>query len=117
VPDPGAEAADQVRQPDDASSTAADPVQRQAGPGPASEASSGTEVTAATAATPSPPWPSASERQSGPSPARPSGRNAGWAPPSLRPRQPFPVYHRDGESQHRPLAAAEPEPEEREAGQ
>jgi hypothetical protein len=117
APDPAAETADQARQPDEGSGTAADPVQRQASPGPATEARSCTEVTAATAAAPSPPWLSASKRQSGPNPAGPSGRNAGWAPPWLRARQPFPAYHRDGESQHRPQADAEPGPEEREAGQ
>jgi hypothetical protein len=96
---------------------AADPVQRQAGPGPASEARSGTEVTAATTAPRLPPWPSASERQSGPSPAGAGGRNAGVAPQSLGPRHPFPARYRDGKLQHHPRSVAEPLVGEREAGQ
>jgi len=111
------EATADAQQPGEASTTEAGPAQRKAGPGPASEARPGTEAMAGIAVPASPPWPSSSERQSGPTPAGPGRRNTGWAPPSLRPRQPFPAYHRDGESQHRPRADTEPGPEEREAGQ
>ena len=115
--DPAAEATDEAVQPGDASTMAAGPAQRQSSPGLAGEARSGTEVTTGRAAPPSPPWPSASERQSGPLPTGPGRRYEGWAPPSLRPRRPLPAHYRDGESQRHPRTDAEPGLEEREAGQ
>jgi hypothetical protein len=115
--DPAAEATTDAQQPGEASTAEAGPAQKKAGPGPASKAKPGTEATAGIAVLASPPWPSSSERQSGPTPAGPGRRDTGWAPPPLRPRQPFPAYHRDGESPHRPRADTEPGSEEREAGQ
>jgi hypothetical protein len=64
----------------------------------------------------SPPWPSATERQSGPTPARRDKHHADWEPSTLGQRRQPPTYCRDGVAQ-RDLRVAEQPVEEREAGQ
>jgi len=108
--DGAADTAVQTHQPREASSTATRPGGAQ---GPVAQTS---ELQPRTGM-PSPPWPSAAERQSGPTLIGPGRRNASLMPGVLNERSATQAHYRDGSPQHHPRAVAEPAGKEREAGQ
>jgi N12 class adenine-specific DNA methylase len=65
-----------------------------------------------------PPWPSAAEREAGPTPYRSQSHGAAWESPGLRERgSALPQYRDSGQHHHYPRSLTDRTGEEREAGQ
>jgi hypothetical protein len=114
--DPATEAASEAQEAHEASRPTADPVREQDSAAITNESRPSTKAETGRTAPPSPPWPSATERQSGPMPTRADRRYPGREPSTLGQRRQAPAYCRDAVAQ-RDIGAAEQGVEEREAGQ